>query len=233
MSDGDSRQYGDTSSDPYIVADCHRFGPFIAGVALLGVERMAGGENTDVGPDENMVADRHRSLVEYGQVEVDECVVSDRDVASPVAAHRLIDLHAFAALGEKSPEQSHAAVDVVGRHVVEPAHNKLGFAQAFLKLWHGCAIALACDHFVQLCQERIHDLWLLETVDVSELDVKHQYRIRQDYAGRLDSVALVGRDDYTTAVAYTHVGECYLPSADHVGRAEAVDAVAVGGHSER
>ena len=110
------------------MADFHRLGPFHEVVALAGLQRMAGGVDADVRPDETVVADVHARLVEDGEVEVGEEVLADVDVFAVVAAEGLVELKALAVAAENAVEYPVATRLLGGAERVElPQQLARGF----------------------------------------------------------------------------------------------------------
>lgn len=119
VADGDTGQNRSPTPNPYAVADADRFGPFHTGIASLRFKRMAGGVDAYIRPDEDIIADSDTRLIEYGQIEIGEEILTDVDIAAIVAAERLIHMKLLATVLHHFTKQSLQGSCVTGIHLIE------------------------------------------------------------------------------------------------------------------
>ena len=78
VADVHSRCYDGIATNPDIMADCYRLGPFSAGVALIRSKGMAGGVNRYIRTDKTVVAYCHKSFVKNCKIEVGKKILKSK-----------------------------------------------------------------------------------------------------------------------------------------------------------
>ena len=86
VADADARQNGDVSAEPYVVAHGDGLCVFHARGPFSGVQRMHGGVDAALRPDEAVAAEAHGRAVENHEIVVGKEVLADFDVEAVVAA---------------------------------------------------------------------------------------------------------------------------------------------------
>lgn len=94
----------DIACYPYVVAHGYRTGTHYSAVTFLDVKRVDDCAEADVGSDEHIVADCDLGLVENGEVEIADEILSDADIETEIAVKGRIYYETVAHGSEESAD---------------------------------------------------------------------------------------------------------------------------------
>lgn len=123
LADRDALRNGDVAADPDVVADANGQRAHDAFVALIGQQGVVDGKDTDIGPDVDVAADRHRRLVENREVEIPVEVVADGDLRAEVAVEGAVDAVGRAQAAQQLAQNRIALLLLRRRQRVEPKYH--------------------------------------------------------------------------------------------------------------
>lgn len=147
VADGDAGQHRHAASYPHVVADPYGARPLHAGVALLWIGGVTSRQQTHVGPDEHIVADRYLGLIENDEIEIGEEAVAHLDVAAIVAIERRVDDRTLTATAQHLAQSRLALLKAGGLNLIVAPHAVFIGKQTFQHHRVVAVVGLSAQHF--------------------------------------------------------------------------------------